>query len=152
LAKDIEALMSEPDYVVTSASEMAEGDLAQVYAGLLAYNELHAGPAGFKKVRILVHDASGAVKGGLIGRHAWGWLQVDILWVAEPLRGKGWGSRILAQAEAEAIEAGCSHALLDTFEFQAPVFYEKQGYRNYAVLDDCPPGYRRYYLHKELRR
>lgn len=143
--------MNEPEYSVTSASDMGEEDLDQVHAGLLAYNEVHAGPAEFRRVRILVHDTAGVVKAGLLGNQAWGWLHVDTLWVEESLRGKGWGSRILAQAETEAIEAGCTRALLDTFEFQAPDFYEKLGYTKYAVLDDYPPGYKRYYLRKELR-
>ena len=136
--------MTEPEYVITSLEDAPEQELDQIHAGLLAFNEAHAGPAGLRRVRLLVRDVSGVVKAGLIGRHLWGWLQIDILWVDEGLRRNGWGSRLLAQAENEARKAGCTRAVLDTFEFQAPAFYEKRGYSRFAILEDFPPGYRRY--------
>ena len=81
---------------------------------------------------------------------AWGWLLVDILWLDEPLRGAGLGTKLLRQAEAEAQEAGCSRAVLDTLEFQALPFYERHGYSVFGVLEDYPPGFRRYHLQKKL--
>jgi GNAT superfamily N-acetyltransferase len=90
------------------------------------------------------------VRGGLFGRHLWSWLYVEILWVDEGLRGAGWGTRLLEQAEDEARRAGCNRALLDTFEFQALPFYRQHGYSVFGTLDDFPPGFRRYYLRKDL--
>lgn len=142
--------MTETEYFVTSGSEADADGLEKVHSGLEAYNEAHTGPVGFKKVGLLVRDSAGDVKAGLIGKHIWGWLRIETLWVEESVRGKGLGSRLLAQAEAEAKEAGCTRALLDTFEFQAPGFYEKQGYSRFAVLEEFPPGSRLYYLQKEL--
>jgi hypothetical protein len=39
---------------------------------------------------------------------------------------------------------------LDTFDFQARGFYERNGYELFGTLDDCPPGHKRYYLKKAL--
>jgi hypothetical protein len=39
---------------------------------------------------------------------------------------------------------------LDTFDFQVKAFYEKLGYELFGILDDCPPGHRRYFLKKAL--
>jgi hypothetical protein len=50
------------------------------------------------------------------------------------------------------VAAGCHHAWLDTFSFQARPFYEKQGYRVFGVLPDYPTGQTRYFLTRELRR
>lgn len=125
-------------------------DVEAVLSGLDAYNEARVGPSRFRKVRLFLRDATGRVRGGLFGRHVWDWLHVEILWVDEPLRRKGLGTQLLMQAEKEAVEAGCTRALLDTFEFQAPAFYGKRGYSVFAVLEDFPLGYRRYYLQKEL--
>ena len=49
-----------------------------------------------------------------------------------------------------AATRGCRHAYLDTFDFQARPFYEKQGYAAFGVQDDYPPGHRRYFVEKGL--
>ena len=52
--------------------------------------------------------------------------------------------------EEEARQRGCVGVFLYTYSFQAPGFYQKQGYQPMGVLDDCPPGYQRIYLKKSL--
>ncbi len=85
-----------------------------------------------------------------IGASYWGWLVIEILWVAEALRGQGYGSRLLAAAEKEALQRGCRHAHLDTMSFQAPNFYLQHGYQVFGELHDLPHGHRRIFLKKEL--
>ena len=53
-------------------------------------------------------------------------------------------------AEAEAVAAGCTDAVLDTFSFQARGFYERHGYEVYATLEGYPPGHQQLFLHKRL--
>jgi hypothetical protein len=43
---------------------------------------------------------------------------------------------------------GAAH--LDTFDFQAEAFYLKGGYEMFGILDDCPPGHKRFFLRKTL--
>jgi hypothetical protein len=47
-------------------------------------------------------------------------------------------------------KVGCTMSHLDTFDFQARDFYERNGYELFGALDDCPPGHKRYYLKKAL--
>ena len=54
-------------------------------------------------------------------------LSIESVWVAENYRGQGIAARLLKEVEEEAKAAGCYMAQLDTFDFQAPGFYEKQG-------------------------
>ena len=63
------------------------------------------------------------------------WLRVEVLWVDEAARGKGIGSRLLAEAERLAREMGARNAALETFEWQAPRFYQKHGYEEVARLE-----------------
>jgi GNAT superfamily N-acetyltransferase len=72
------------------------------------------------------------------------------LWVAQPYRGRGVGSRLLSDAETVAREKRCRGAYLDTFTFQAPKFYEKHGYREFGRLSDFPAGQSRIWLAKPL--
>jgi GNAT superfamily N-acetyltransferase len=96
----------------------------------------------------LLRDGKGAVRGGVLS-YVWGrWLHVDILWVAEELRGRGWGSRLLAAAEAEGRKNGAVAAFLDTFDWQARPFYERFGYEVVFEMEDLPAGHRRYFMRK----
>jgi GNAT superfamily N-acetyltransferase len=74
------------------------------------------------------------------------------LWLPESLRGDGLGTEVLYQAEAEeeARKRGCTNAHLDTFDFQALSFYQKNGYGLFGKLDGYPTGHQRYFLTKRL--
>ncbi|MER7675075.1 N-acetyltransferase [Streptomyces sp. NPDC096934] len=97
-------------------------------------------------------DSAGDLAGGLVG-HTWTtWLHVTYLWVADLHRGSGLGSRLLAEGERVAREErGCRAARLETWDFQAPGFYRKQGYEVVCVVPDYPPGTTEYTLTKQLR-
>ena len=128
----------------------SESDLAQIRAGLTAYNESRVGPVQIQRVAVHLRDDDGAIQGGLVGFVAWEWLSIEWLWVSETLRGQGHGSALLRQAESLARDAGCVAVKLDTYEFQAKPFYEKHGYVVFGVLDGYPADTRTYYLRKTL--
>ncbi|MEG3627194.1 GNAT family N-acetyltransferase [Streptomyces poriticola] len=96
-------------------------------------------------------DDGGALAGGLVG-HTWtSWLHVTYLWVDAPHRGTGVGSALLAEAERTArTRRGCTSVRLETWDFQAPEFYRKQGYEVVCVIPDYPPGITEYTLTKRL--
>jgi GNAT superfamily N-acetyltransferase len=88
---------------------------------------------------------------GLYGFTWGGVLEVKVLWVREDVRGRGYGTQLLAAAEQEAVERGCLQAVLDTHSFQAPEFYRRLGYEMYGVLAEYPAGYCKYFLKKQLQ-
>jgi GNAT superfamily N-acetyltransferase len=90
------------------------------------------------------------VMGGIIGETHWNWLFINLLWIDETLRGQGYGHQLLQAAECEGRLRGATYAYLDTFSFQAPEFYQKHGYQVFGVLEDFPPGHKRYYFTKQL--
>ncbi|MFI8189839.1 GNAT family N-acetyltransferase [Streptomyces sp. NPDC085946] len=96
-------------------------------------------------------DASDDLAGGLVG-HTWAtWLHITYLWVAAPHRGAGLGTRLLAEAERVAAAGrGCRSARLETWDFQAPGFYRRQGYEVVGVVPDYPPGITEFTLVKRL--
>ncbi|MFI6207087.1 GNAT family N-acetyltransferase [Streptomyces sp. NPDC051041] len=102
-------------------------------------------------LHVWASDDSGRLAGGLVG-HTWAtWLHVTYLWVDEPHRGAGLGSRLLSEAERIArTDRGCRAARLETWDFQAPDFYRKQGYEVVCVIEDYPPGITEYTLTKRL--
>jgi GNAT superfamily N-acetyltransferase len=90
------------------------------------------------------------IAGGVIAALYWDWLYVDLMWIRDDLRNRGYGRRLLTLTEEEARRRGAKHAYLDTFSFQAPGFYERLGYRIFGTLQDFPAGHQRYYMTKEL--
>lgn len=135
-------------YDLTSQPSEAEETAAR--EALRAFNTESGFPHDGRKLAVLLRDGAGAVVGGLVGRTAWSWLYVENLAVPPALRGAGWGSRLLAAAEAEATRRGCIGVRLDTYSFQARGFYERLGFRLVGEIADCPPGQTRFSLAKRL--
>ena len=86
----------------------------------------------------------------MLGEIYWNWLYIDLLWVKDDLRGRGFGRRLMMIAENEARQQGAKNAYLDTFSFQAPDFYKKLGYEVFGELPDYPVGHQRFFLTKQL--
>ena len=80
----------------------------------------------------------------------WGMLYISELFVEEAFRGKRLGIQLLDYVEQEAISLGGLLSHCDTFDFQAKDFYLKYGYKIFGVLENCPPGHKRYYLSKAI--
>lgn len=96
-------------------------------------------------------DENGTLIGGVVARqYLWECAYVDILWVDKDRRGNGLGTRLLREVEQEAAANGARLIHLDTFDFQAKEFYEKQGYQVFGALENCTEGHVRYYMKKEL--
>src|SRR5829696_7053825 len=104
--------------------------------GLGEYNAAFLRDSRYSYFGIFLRSESGAIRAGLIGRCYAGWLFVNLLWVHADLRRGGAGRRLIGDAERHALAFGCHSAWVDTFSFQAPDFYKKLGYEEFARLDD----------------
>ena len=124
-------------------------DRARVQRGIDEGNAARHGD-DYRDLAIFLRDADGRIRAGLVGDTRWGWLHVSLLWVEDELQGQGWGSRLLAEAEREAVARGCRAAYLDTLSTQAPDFYRHRGYEVSGTLEGFPPGHRLVYLTKSL--
>ena len=128
-----------------------ENEIKYIRESLCRFNELIVGNDGHTPINIVEYDSDGNIIGGIIGGTYWGWMYVDILWVHENHRKKGIGSKLLHEAEKEAVNRGCHHVHLDTMSWQAPEFYKKHGYEIIGILPDIPSGNQKYLLVKALR-
>ena len=129
----------EADYII---DRLVEYNLSQVPAKQkLLFDTLD------KKIS----DDNGKIIAGCVARmYCWNVAYIDTLWVDEKYRGIGLGAKLLSDIEESAKDKGCYLIHLDTFDFQAKEFYEKQGYTVFGVLENCPKGHCRYYLKKCL--
>ncbi len=99
---------------------------------------------------IALRNRQGDIQGGVTGHSVWDWLYIRYLWVAKAYRGCGQGKRLLDAAEDMAYDRACSGIWLHTLSFQAPAFYERQGYERFGELEDMPKGHRRLFYRKTL--
>jgi GNAT superfamily N-acetyltransferase len=130
--------------------ESKKEDIDAVCQGLREFNLQHVPDDNHQPLAILLRDPQGKILGGLLGETYWGWLYISIFWLDTSIRGQGKGRMLLRAAEQEAIQRGCHSAHLDTMNFQAQPFYEKEGYQVFGVLDDLPKGNQRIFMYKKL--
>jgi len=123
-----------------------------IASGLDSYNALFTPLADWTPHWIIGRDESGAVQAGVQFITSLDWVFLRWLWVAEPHRKLGIGSQLLSIAEDAARTSNCRAAYVDMFTFQAPEFYERHGYREFARLADFPRGHARIWLSKLLQR
>lgn len=135
---------------ITLADKLDPGPMMAMVTLLRGFNDSASGYAwdGIPLTILLAHPETGEVIGGLLGSTGYGYLHVDMLFVPESMRKAGLGSRLMQQAEDEAIRRGCMGSYLETFDFQAPGFYQRLGYQAFGQLDDTPPGHTRFFLRK----
>lgn len=141
--------MSE-DYTIRYVEKPDDAVWEVVGGGIHEYNRQIAGADGYQRLCYVLYAPDGSVAGGLIGATFWGWLYIDLLFVNETLHRQGYGRQLLVLAEAEAMRRGARNAYLDTFSFQSPEFYTRQGYQVFGELTDFPRGQTRYFLTKGL--
>jgi GNAT superfamily N-acetyltransferase len=135
---------------ITLATKRDPRAEAVVIGGLASYNREKFGRVDTNSLDILVHDDSGEIVGGLLGRSSLGMFFLDLFYLPETLRHGGLGSQMIALAEEEARKRGCTAAFVYTVTFQAPAFYEKHGYRRFGEIACPPDGATRIFLTKAL--
>ena len=132
--------------------EPAPADIRFLEDRLYEYNVEQTGSDDGKRLSIFVRDDKGLIVAGL---HGWTWCgscRIQTLWVHKGLRHKGYGRHLLGAAEQEARARGCEQILLDTFSFQAPLFYQQMGYEVIDVVEGYPRRpHSLYHLRKALR-
>ena len=103
-----------------------------------AYNFGAVGESNLEEFTVKVEDTDGELLAGLSG---WTWgtcAGIGMVWVREDSRKEGWGGRMLEAAENLARERGCRQLLVSSFTFQAPDFYRRHGYTEFARSEGLP--------------
>ena len=131
--------------------EETESQKAQKIGELVrSYNRSKREAAESEPLNLYIEDEHGRLLAGLVAETFGNWLEIEYLFVKEELRGQGIGSRLLQQAETEAKNRNCRFAFVNTYQFQAPDFYKRHGYKEVFALQDYPYTGKRYYYQKDL--
>ena len=119
-----------------------------VHDRIRAYNAPYITDCG--ELNFCVRGPDAAPLGGIAASRDLDCVTVDFLYVEPSARGDGLGAALLRRVEEEGRRQGARRVLLNTFSFQAPGFYEKQGYRCFGALEPCFGTHGQYFFCKEL--
>jgi GNAT superfamily N-acetyltransferase len=134
--------------VVVDASAIDEAVVLE--ERIYQYNVAATGVDDGRYLSVLMKRDDGTIYAGLHG-HTWaGICEIKTLWIVESERGKGLGSQLLSMAEEEARRRGCRVVHLASFTFQAPGFYARHGFEEFARLEDLPAGHANVFMIKRL--
>lgn len=53
----------------------------------------------YEEINLTIKDESGRVIGGMLSTLCWNWIEVEIIWIEESLKGQGYGTHLLNQIE-----------------------------------------------------
>ena len=131
--------------------EETESQKAQKIGELVrSYNRSKREAAESEPLNLYIEDEHGRLLAGLVAETFGNWLEIEYLFVKEDLRGQGIGSQLLQRAESEAKKRNCCFAFVNTYQFQAPAFYQKHDYQEVFTLKDYPCTGQRHYYQKDL--
>ena len=116
---------------------------------LVAHTRETIGENAIESFQFSARDDNGDLLGGITGGVSHGVLSVQLLALAARARRLGLGSRLLKTLEDAAREKGATVSRVDTLEFEAPDFYQKQGYEIFGIVGD-QIGRRTVFLSKSL--
>nr|WP_278252604.1 GNAT family N-acetyltransferase [Enterococcus sp. 669A] len=96
-----------------------------------------------------LYDETTKLMGGIVAHCFWNIMHIDFFWVDESLRGQGQGRNLLNKMESIAKREKCKVIHLETFSFEAPRFYEKNGYKEFGKIKDVPVADCDYFFFKK---
>jgi GNAT superfamily N-acetyltransferase len=138
------------EFQIVYIDDLEESAWGIIGKGVGTYNKQQVGDNRFQRLCFVLQGPDKKIVGGVMAETYWEWLHIDLLWVKDELRGRGYGHLLLEAVEQEARQRGAKNAYLDTFSFQAPRFYKQHGYQIFGELQDFPPGHKRFFLRKPL--
>ena len=131
--------------------ENIESQKSKVIGDLIrSYNRSKREAAEIESLNLYVEDEHGEIMAGLVAETFGNWLEIEYLFVKDDLRGQGIGSQLLQRAESEAKNRNCRYVFVNTYQFQAPAFYQKHDYQEVFTLKDYPCTGQRHYYQKDL--
>ncbi len=134
-------------------SECNKDDISFLNENLVKYNASmvpFTQDEPFIELNYKIQEDEKTVAGIIAVLYCWGCLNIDLLYVDENYRCKGYGRQLMTKVESEGKKHSCHLIHLDTFDFQAKDFYLKQGFSVFGTLPNCPKGHTRYYLKKDI--
>lgn len=136
-------------YTITQEPENTHESL-RIRAKLDLFNETQGIDSTIKPIAVFLRDKQGTIVGGVYGELGLDWLYIDLLWITDSHKGRGYGRQLMDSIEHHAYQQGVTQVHLATTTFQALPFYQHIGYQIFGELANRPPNHRYYYLKRTI--
>jgi ribosomal protein S18 acetylase RimI-like enzyme len=141
--------MGEDHPQIRARHDLGADEVEDLEDRLYAFNAAATGMDDGQGLVFVAETADGLA--GAVAGYTWGGIcELRQVWVADAHRGGGLGRRLMAAAVGEARARGCACVLLATYDFQAPGFYARLGFRTVAEIPDKPLGHTEYVMRLPL--
>lgn len=90
--------------------------------------------------------------GGIQGFYYYGCFYIDLLFVINEARGKGYGSQLMQKAEELAKTRECLFMAVNTMDFEAKPFYEKHGFEIEFTRNGFEKNSEMYFFRKPIQK
>jgi GNAT superfamily N-acetyltransferase len=116
--------------------DLSANEVAAVEHCLYEHNREATGARDGRDLGFVIRDETGDMVGAALGYSWAGIAELKQLWVAEGYRGRGMGRILLDSFVDEARRRGVRRIWLASYDFQAPLFYERVGFVLVAGLKE----------------
>jgi GNAT superfamily N-acetyltransferase len=140
----------ENNYTIKLETNPQRDDVQVLGTGIMQYAIEKRGQEPIEFFALFIRDENNVIRGGCSFCNLYGCLHVDNLWLEEALRGKGYGTQLMLEAEKKAKERGCTFAAVNTMDWEALGFYKKLGYTIELERSGFLKDSIFYFLRKEL--
>lgn len=115
-------------YDIHFESNPTQNDVQVLNNGIMEWAKQKKGMDQLEFFAFFIRDEAGKIVGGCAGSKMYGALYIDSLWVAEQLRGQGYGTQLMQSAEKLAKNNKCHFMTVNTMDWEALDFYKKLGF------------------------
>ena len=128
----------DPHFSLRTTADVTPRDVEQIYNALHAYNMANKESCQEQALGVFLENESGDKLAGLTGTTYGNWLMIKYLFVSEKLRGQRLGSRILRQAEREAVKRAANMPLSIPSSSKRRIFTARWAIRRFLCRRSIP--------------
>jgi len=130
--------------------DLSANEIDAIEDHIYDYNRRATGRDDGRGLAFVIRDEAGRTIGVAAGYSWAGSSELKQMWIDEAYRGRGYGRELLNAFVAEAASRGVQQIWLASYDFQAPGWYEKAGFKRMAEFAGWPEGHSNVVLCKTL--
>jgi len=132
--------MGSDELRLTARHDLTPDEIDELEQRIYEYNASKTGHGDAAQIGFTLHSGEALI--GAAAGYTWaGMCELRQLWMDETHRGQGYGRKLLLQFIEEARSRHCTKVYVATYEFQAPRFYNRFGFRPVAAVNGRPSGH-----------
>jgi len=130
--------------------DLTPNEIDAIEDRLYGYNSYATGRHDGQSVGFVIRDELGQMIGVAAGFTWSGTSEFKQMWIDEAYRGRGYARALLNAFIGEVRSRGVRRIWVASYDFQAPGFYEKAGFKRMAEFEGWPEGHFNVILCKTL--